>query len=74
MPSKAGGLVGVLIVNLVEASAINGLPLDFLIEGQLTRAEPIRQFGVVFSEEKPQREYPIPVLWFTNDAQRQGWL
>ena len=37
VPTKAGNIVDVRIVALYETTNVNGLPLDALVEGQVTK-------------------------------------
>ena len=64
VPSLAGMIVDLVIVSLYETTAVDGLPLDCLIEAQKTVNETPKQFGVVFSANPPDwHKYKIPVLW-----------
>ena len=47
--TAAGHILDLRIVTIYETTAINGLPLDFLIAAQKTRTI-LKQFGVIFSE------------------------
>jgi hypothetical protein len=64
VPAAAGHIVDLLIVRLYETTAVNGLPLDLVIEAQETTDGPVKRFGVVFGAEPPDwPSYGIPVLW-----------
>ena len=55
VPARSGHIVEVIIVNLYETTAGNGIPLDLLIEAQTNLNEPVKQFGVVFSQNQPDK-------------------
>jgi hypothetical protein len=64
VPTSAGDILDVRIINIYETTTINGLPLDLLIDAQKTKSDPVKQFGVIFSESPPDwPKYRIPVLW-----------
>jgi hypothetical protein len=64
VPTAAGHILDLQIVAIYETSAVNGLPLDLLIDAQKTKNDPVKQFGVIFSENPPEwSKYGIPVLW-----------
>ena len=64
VPTAKGHIVDLRIVAIYETTAINGLPLDLLIDAQKTKNDPVKQFGVIFSESSPDwSKYGIPVLW-----------
>ncbi|MEH6519224.1 MAG: hypothetical protein V7742_21300 [Halioglobus sp.] len=68
VPSRDGHIVGLIIVRMYETTAVNGLPLDLLIDARKTHNDPVKQFGVVFGSSPPDwPAYDIPVLW-----QREG--
>jgi hypothetical protein len=49
---------------LIEATAINGIPVDAVIHAKATaKRAPMRTFAVVFRDRRPDDEYPIPTLW-----------
>lgn len=52
-----------LIVHLTEATAIDGIPIDLVIDARATHSAHLKRFVVVFSEDRPTEEYPIPCLW-----------
>ena len=52
-----------LIVHLIEATAIDGIPVDLEIDASSTHRPPLKRFAVVFSENRPAEQYPIPCLW-----------
>lgn len=55
-----------LIVHLVEATAIDGIPVDLVVEARATKAAPVKRFALVFHEEQPTEDYPIPTLWVSD--------
>jgi hypothetical protein len=63
VPTQKGRILDLVIVRLYETTHVDGLALDLMIEGRATNEAPIKQFGVLFSDTRPQDEYPIPVLW-----------
>jgi hypothetical protein len=73
VPTKAGNIVDVRIVALYETTNVNGLPLDALVEGQVTKDKPVVQFGVVFSPQPPDWDaYGIPILWIDDSSINVG--
>ncbi|MEH6587913.1 MAG: hypothetical protein V7720_15235 [Halioglobus sp.] len=48
---------------LYETTHVDGLRLDLLIEGRAIKTPPLKKFGVLFADTKPEDKYPIPVLW-----------
>ena len=64
VPTAAGQILDLRIVTIYETTSVNGLPLDLLIDAQKTRSDPVKRFGVIFSESPPDwSKYGIPVLW-----------
>lgn len=64
VPTGEGHIIDLQIVTLYETSKVNDLPLDVLIGARKTRNDPVKQFGVVFSDTPPDWEkYGLPVLW-----------
>ena len=64
VPTANGLIVDLRIVAIYETTAVNGEPLDLLIAAQKTKHDPVKQFGVLFSESPPDwSKYSIPVLW-----------
>lgn len=64
VPAREGRIIDLQIVTIYETSKVNGLPLDFLVDARKTRNDPVKQFGVIFSDAPPDRaKYGIPVLW-----------
>jgi hypothetical protein len=64
VPTAEGHIVDLRILAIYETTAVNGFPLDLLIEAQKTTNDPVKQFGVIFSENPPDwSKYGIPVLW-----------
>ncbi len=73
VPTAAETLVDIWIVALYECTAVNGLPLDLLVEARRSRQEPVKRFGVLFCGNPPDwHRYPIPVLWLQEDAPGGG--
>ena len=64
VPTGEGRIVDLQILAIYETSKVNGLPLDLLIDAQKTRHDPVKQFGVIFSDTPPEWEkYGMPILW-----------
>ena len=64
VPTAAGHILDLRIVTIYETTTVNGQPLDLLIDAQKTRNDPVKQFGVIFSDSPPDwSKYGIPVLW-----------
>ena len=64
VPTAAGHIQDLRIVTIYETTTVNGLPLDLLIDAQKTKNDPVKQFGVIFSDNPPDwSKYSIPVLW-----------
>ena len=63
VPTKSGKIIDLLIVHLIEAAAIDGIPIDLVIDARATHRAPMKRFVVVFSNDRPADEYPIPCLW-----------
>ena len=63
VPTKSGKIMDLLIVHLVEASAIDGIPIDLVIDARATHRAPLKRFAVVFAGNQPQDDFPIPTLW-----------
>ena len=64
VPTRGNHIIDLLIVAIYETTAVNGLPLDLLIEAQTAENDPIKQFGVIFSKNPPNwSQYGIPILW-----------
>ena len=61
-----------LIIHLIEATAIDGMPIDLVVEARASKRAPYKRFAVVFSEQRPDREYPIPTLWVRHG--QSAWL
>jgi len=73
VPTAEGNIIDLQIVTLYETSKVNGLPLDVLIDARKTRNDPVKQFGVVFSDTPPDWEkYHLPVLWRQEGTQDVG--
>ncbi|MEM6582938.1 MAG: hypothetical protein AAF699_16780 [Pseudomonadota bacterium] len=63
IPSKNGRTMQMQILRLYECRSVNGLPLDVLVAGRASKRAPTRKFGVIFSQSKPEQQYPIDVYW-----------
>jgi hypothetical protein len=50
IPTLEGLIVDLIIVSITETTAVNGLPLECLLETQTTTDAPVKSFGVIFSE------------------------
>ena len=61
-----------LIIHLIEATAIDGMPIDLVVEARASKRAPYNRFAVVFSEQRPDGEYPIPTLWVRQG--QSAWL
>jgi hypothetical protein len=73
VPTAAGYILELHIVSLYETLSANGLPLDLLISAQKTRSDPVKQFGVLFSQKPPEwQKYDIPVLWLRDGGSGLG--
>jgi hypothetical protein len=73
VPTAKGHIVDLRIVAIYETTAINGQPLDLLIDAQKTKNDPVKQFGVIFSESPPDwSKYGIPVLWHSEGVSGVG--
>ena len=64
VPTRDNRIIDLIIVRIYETTAVNGLPLDLLIDARKTLNDPITQFGVIFSDTPPDRsKYDFPILW-----------
>ena len=73
VPTAAGQILDLRIVTIYETTTVNGRPLDLLIDAQKTRNDPVKQFGVIFSESPPDwSKYGIPVLWQSENVSGVG--
>ena len=64
VPTAEGHISDLRILVIYETTSVNGLPLDLLIDAQKSDSDPVKQFGVIFSENPPDwSKYEIPVLW-----------
>ena len=64
VPSREGHIIDLIIIRIYETTAVNGLPLDLLIDARQTLDKPMLRFGVIFSKHPPNwQSYDIPVLW-----------
>jgi hypothetical protein len=64
VPTAEGHISDLRILAIYETTSVNGMPLDLLIDAQKSDSDPVKQFGVIFSENPPDwSRYGIPVLW-----------
>ena len=71
-PTPSGGIMDMVITHLIEATAIDGVPIDLVVEARATKRAPPKRFAVVFRDEKPEQEYPVPTLWIRRG--QADWL
>lgn len=62
VPTKSGKIIDLLIIHLVEATAIDGIPVDLVIDARATHRAPLKRFAVAFADNQPLDEFPIPTL------------
>lgn len=75
VPTDDGDSLELVITRLFECTAVNGLPLDLLIEARATHRAPPKRFGVVLAMTRPVDSYDIPVLWVSPGADDSpSWL
>ena len=72
VPTKSGNIMDMMIVHLIEATAIDGIPVDLVVEARASKRGPLKRFAVVFSEARPRDDYPIPTLWICDGT--GSWL
>jgi hypothetical protein len=72
VPTRAGAIIDLHIITLYDCTAVNGLPLDLLVEGRATNDAPLKRFGVLFADASPEDKYPLPVLWMCDG--RGNWI
>ena len=73
VPTAAGRILDLRIVTIYETTTVNGQPLDLLIGAQKTTNDPVKQFGVIFSESPPDwSKYGIPLLWCSEGVSSVG--
>jgi hypothetical protein len=73
VPTAEGVIMDVRIITIYETTSVNGLPLDLLIEARKSSGDPVKRFGVIFSESPPDwSKYSIPVLWRRESAPGVG--
>jgi hypothetical protein len=64
VPTSEGHIIDLQIVAIYETTAVNSQRLDLLVEARKTNNDPVKQFGVIFSETPPDwSKYSVPVLW-----------
>ena len=64
VPTVEVVLMDVRMIAIYETTSVNGLPLNLLIEARKSASDPVKHFGVIFSESPPDwSKYSIPVLW-----------
>ena len=73
VPTAEGYISDLRILAIYETTSVNGLPLDLLIDAQKSDSDPVKQFGVIFSENSPDwSRYSLPVLWRKSGVGRWG--
>lgn len=72
VPTKTGKIMDMLIIHLIEATAIDGIPVDLVVEARASKRGPLKRFAVVFADKKPAEQYPIPTLWVSDGT--GSWL
>ena len=73
VPSRSGHIIDLIVVRIYECTAVNGQPLDALIEARKTLNEPVKQFGVIWADSPPDRTaYDIPLLWLSESDSGVG--
>ena len=72
VPTRKGAIMELRISLLIESTAINGLPVDAVIHARATKRAPTKVFCVVFSDQRPLDEYPLPLLWIKGSE--STWL
>ena len=72
VPTRKGNIMDLHIHLFIEATAINGFPVDAVIHAKASKRAPMKVFAVVFSDSQPQDEYPLPVLWVRNES--SSWI
>ena len=63
VPGKSGKIMDMMIIHLVEATAIDGVPVDLVIDARVSKRTHGKRFVVVFSDDRPAEDYPLPCLW-----------
>ena len=72
VPTRNGNIMDLQIHLLIEATAVNGLHADAVIHARASKRAPVKTFAVVFSDQQPQDEYPLPVLWVRDGS--SAWV
>ena len=73
VPTASGNIAGLWIIRMYETTAVNGQRLDLLVEARKTKNDPVKRFGVIFSQSPPDWvAYDIPVLWMQDGTQGVG--
>jgi hypothetical protein len=54
------------ILHLIEATAVDDVPVDLVVEARAGKRGPVRRFAVVFADQRPERDFTIPCLWFSE--------
>ena len=55
-------MVELVITQRIDATAINGLAVNAVIEGRVTNNALVKRFAMVISEHRPGGDYLLPVL------------
>ena len=72
VPTRNGAIMDMHILLFIEATAVNGVRVDAVIHGRASKRAPVKVFGVVFSDTRPEDEYPLPVLWVREGS--SAWI
>lgn len=72
MPTRNGGIMDLHIDLFIEATAINGMPVDAVIHAKASKRAPMKVFAVVFGDNQPQDKYPLPLLWVCKGS--SAWI
>ena len=72
VPTRKGGIMDLHIHLFIEATAINGMPVDVVIHARASKRAPMKIFAVVFGDDPPTDAYPVPVLWVREAS--SAWI
>ncbi len=72
VPTIKGSILDLHIHLFIEATAINGMRVDAVIHARASKRAPMRVFAVVFSDNQPTDDYPLPVLWVREGS--SAWV
>ena len=62
VPIRGNPVVELVITQRIDATAINGLAVNAVIEGRVTNNALVKRFAMVISEHRPGGDYLLPVL------------